>query len=269
MGDKVQKYASVWWRLAQNAFLMQFANRWSSLGWLGGKLVRLVFFIVFIAAIFRHVSSVAGYSMEQVALFFLTFNLVDIVVQILFRGIYMIGRDVREGDLDFYLIQPINPLFRICSNWVDFLDFLTLLPVLGLIVYIFPRILHTYTAAELILNGLIYVVLCLNGIVIAFSIHVLVASVTVWTQQLENSIWMYRDLVSLGRFPVDIYPRFMRVILTYVFPISVMISFPSKALLGILAPEKILLAFVISGVLLFVALSTWKQALKRYTSVSS
>ena len=36
-------YLTVWWRLAQMAFLMQFANRWSSLGWLGGKLVRLVF----------------------------------------------------------------------------------------------------------------------------------------------------------------------------------------------------------------------------------
>ncbi len=265
----MKKYITVWWRLAQMAFLMQFANRWSSLGWLGGKLVRLVFFIVFISAIFKHVSSVAGYTLEQVALFFLTFNLVDIMVQIFLRGIYMIGRDVREGDLDFYLIQPVNPLFRICSNLVDFLDFLTLLPVLGLVVYIFPRILAQFTATQILAQGFVYVLLCLNGVAIAFSIHVLVAAVTVWTQQMENSIWMYRDLVTLGRFPIDIYPPFLRILLTYVLPISVMVSYPSKALLGLLSMERILLAFAISGALLFVSITVWKQAVKHYSSVSS
>ncbi|MBI2119962.1 MAG: ABC-2 family transporter protein, partial [Elusimicrobia bacterium] len=120
----MKKYLVVWWKLAQMAFLMQFANRWSSLGWLGGKIVRFVFFLVFITAIFKHISTVAGYNLQEVALFFLTFNVVDIIAQLFFRGLYMVGRDIREGDMDFYLIQPINPLFRISSNLIDFLDFL-------------------------------------------------------------------------------------------------------------------------------------------------
>lgn len=265
----MKRYLSVWWKLAVNAFLMQFTNRWSSLGWLGGKLVRLLFFIVFITAIFRHVPSVAGYSLEQVALFFLTFNLVDILAQIFFRGIYMIGRDIREGDMDFYLIQPINPLFRICSNLVDFLDLITLLPVLGLIAYVFPRALSSFSAGTLLVNGVWYSLLCFNGLVIAFSIHVLIASITVRTQQMENSIWMYRDLVSLGRFPIDIYTPFLRALLTFVLPIAVMVSYPTKALLGTLPPERIAGAFVLSGALLALALFAWSRALKHYSSTSS
>ena len=263
------KYIRVWLKLAQLAFLMQFANRWSSLGWLGGKLVRLVFFVIFITAIFQHVSSVAGYSLEQVGLFFLTFNLVDIVSQIFFRGIYMIGRDVREGDLDFYLIQPVNTLFRVCSNLVDFLDFLTLIPVAALIVYVFPRVLSQFSIIELFLQGILYALLCLNGIVIAFSIHVLIASITVWTQQMENSIWLYRDLVSLGRFPIDIYTPFLRALLTFVLPIAVMVSYPTKALLGLLEPPKVLGAFFLSAALLALALTVWQNSLKHYSSVSS
>ena len=126
----ISRYAAIWWKLAQMSFLMQFANRWSSLGWLGGKMVRLVFFLIFLAAIFNHVPSVAGYSLKQVAIFFLTFNLVDIIAQIFLRGLYMIGRDIREGDMDFYLIQPVHPLFRISSNLVDFLDFILLTNIL-------------------------------------------------------------------------------------------------------------------------------------------
>ena len=265
----MKRYWTVWKRLAVMAFLMQFTNRWSSLGWLGGKFVRLAFFVLFIVSIFRHVPSVAGYSLEAVALFFLTFNLVDIVAQILIRGIYMVGRDIREGDMDFYLIQPINPLFRVCSNLVDFLDFLMLIPVLGIILWVFPHILAGFSPADLLKNSALYVLLCLNGLVIAFAIHVLVAALTVRTQQMEETIWMYRDLVNLGRFPVDIYTPFLQAILTFVFPIAVMVSYPSQALLGILSTGKILLAFVLSAVLLAVAMESWKRSLRHYSSVSS
>jgi len=265
----MKRYWTVWKRLAVMAFLMQFTNRWSSLGWLAGKFFRLVFFVLFIVSIFRHVPSVAGYSLEEVAIFYLTFSLVDIIAQIFIRGIYMVGRDIREGDMDFYLIQPINPLFRVCSNLVDFLDFLMLIPVAALILWIFPHLLQDYSTLELLGNGTLYVLLCLNGLVIAFAIHVWIASLTVRTQQMEETIWVYRDLVNLGRFPVDIYTPFLQGILTFVFPIAVMVSYPSKALLGILSLEKILLAFALSAVFLTFAMESWKRALRHYSSVSS
>ena len=265
----MKKYVSVWWRLAQMAFLMQLANRWSSLGWLGGKMVRLVFFLIFLAAIFNHVPSVAGYSLKQVAIFFLTFNLVDIIAQIFLRGLYMIGRDIREGDMDFYLIQPVHPLFRISSNLVDFLDFITLIPVLALTLYFLKGVLTSLPPQEIWVNAALYCILCLNGVVIAFCLHVLIASVTVRTQQMENTIWLYRDLVSLGRFPVDVYTPFLQVLLTFALPVAVMVSFPAKVLLGTLSFKKIIFAFFLSGTLLAISLSVWKRAVRRYCSVSS
>ncbi len=251
------------------AFLMQFANRWSSLGWLGGKLVRFVFFFIFLSAIFQHVPSVANYTLAEAALFFLTFNLVDIAAQIFFRGLYMVGRDIREGDMDFYLIQPVHPLFRISSNLVDFLDFLTLIPVTILTLYILPKILGPASAGELLGRVFLYLILCANGVLIAFSIHVLIASITVRTQQMETTIWLYRDMASLGRFPVDVYSDLFRFILTFAIPIAVMVSYPSKALLGLLSLKQVAFAFFISSVLLIFSQASWKSALKKYCSVSS
>lgn len=265
----MKRYFLVWWKLAQMAFLMQFANRWSSLGWLGGKMVRFIFFLVFLTAIFKHISTVAGYSLQEVALFFLTFNVVDIIAQLFFRGLYMIGRDIREGDMDFYLIQPINPLFRISSNLIDFLDFLTLIPVLILTGILLPKLLGPISNLELFLHILLYLCLCVNGVLIAFSIHVLIASLTVRTQQMESTIWLYRDVVSLGRFPVDVYSEGLRFILTFGFPIAVMVSYPSKALIGILSLEKIIFAFILAFSLSILSHQVWKAALKHYCSVSS
>lgn len=251
------------------SFMMQLANQWSSLGWLGGKLTRLVFFIIFLLAIFNHVQSIAGYSLIQASLFFLTFNIVDIIAQLFLRGIYMIGRDIREGDMDFYLIQPVNPLFRSASNLVDFLDFLTLLPVLILTGLVLMRTCASLPAGEIIRNMTLYFLLCLNGLVISFSLHVLIASLTVRTQQMENTIWLYRDMVSLGRFPVDVYSKPLQLILTFALPIGVMISFPTQALLGMLTVKKTVLAFSLSFGLLWLAMTAWRGALRHYCSVSS
>lgn len=269
MRPPVKKYIAVWMKLAQMGFLTQFATRWGSLGWLGGKCVRLVFFFVFLTAIFKHVPSVAGYSIWQVAFFFLTFNLIDIAAQLFFRGIYMIGRDVREGDMDFYLVQPVNALFRIASNLIDFLDFLTLIPVVILLAAVFPKVVVVSADPEFFYRLFLYGVLCLNGVVIAFSIHVVIAALTVMTQQMENTIWLYRDLISLGRFPIDIYSSSIRFFLSTFLPVAVMISYPAKALMGILAPENLAFAFVLSGGLLALALGLWRAALRSYCSVSS
>ncbi|MBI1979473.1 MAG: ABC-2 family transporter protein, partial [Elusimicrobia bacterium] len=218
---------------------------------------------------FEHVPNVAGYSLTQVTFFYLTFNIVDILAQLFFRGIYMIGRDIREGDMDFYLIQPVHPLFRISSNLIDFLDFITLIPVLVLTGMVLPKILGALNFPELSLRLILYGLLCANGVTIAFSIHVLIASLTVRTQQMESTVWLYRDVASLGRFPSDVYSELFRAILTFVFPIAVMVSFPSKALLGILSWDKVALAFFLSSILLALSLGSWKSALKHYCSVSS
>lgn len=266
---KFHKYWIVWCRLAGMSFLVQCSTKLGSLGWLGGKLLRLIFFFIFVTAIFQHVPDVAGYTIYQVAFFFLTFNLVDILSQLFFRGIYMIGRDVREGDMDFYLSQPLNPLFRVSCNHVDFLDFLTLIPVVFLLGIVIPKIGGVEIGLDLLSRSFIYLLLCANGILLIFSIHLWIAAFTVRTQQMENTIWLYKDLMSLGRFPVDIYRKPLNWLLTTILPIAVMISYPAKAFLGMLSPGEMLYGFMLSGVFLLLGLVFWKKSLQHYSSVSS
>jgi len=65
------------------------------------------------------------------------------------------------------------------------------------------------------IRWVLFCVLALNGLLIAFAIHIVVASLAVLTQEMENTIWIYRDLMTLGRFPSDIYDSPMRAILIF------------------------------------------------------
>lgn len=245
------------------SFLVQAESFISSFGYLIGKFVRIGFFLFFIVSIFKHTDAIAGYTMNEIALFFITFNVVDIIAQLFFRGIYGVRSLIREGDFDYFLIQPTNVLFRVAFHSVDFLDVLTAIPVLAATGYL----IHTLNVP--IFQIVLYIALALNGLFIAFAIHVVVAAMAVLTQELENTIWIYRDLMTLGRFPSDIYATPMKNILIFIVPIAVMISFPAKALLGKLSGYWIGEAFLMSATSVALSLLFWRFATRRYTSVSS
>src|SRR5712671_3303205 len=103
----MSKYLRIWARLAAMSFMVQMQSFVSSFGYLLGKLLRIGFFLFFLSSIFKHTNAVAGYTLQEVALFFLTFNIVDILAQLFFRGIYGIRGLIREGDFDYFLIQPV------------------------------------------------------------------------------------------------------------------------------------------------------------------
>lgn len=258
------KYGRIWLMTASMAMQAQLTYRLGSFGFLLGKMMRLMFFFAFVLAVFSHVESVAGYSLVETALFFLTFNLVDMAAQILFRGVYGARRTVAEGDFDFYLIQPCSPLFRMVCSTVDFLDLLTIVPVIVMTGMVFAR-LPPLPGTAYALYGLLLV----NAVVLIFAVHVGVAALAVRTQELESAIWIYRDIMFMGKFPVDIYAPAVRWALTFGVPIAVMTTFPAKALLGLLSTAWVLYALALSAVAVTASLWFWRDSLDRYTSSSS
>src|SRR6266436_8704168 len=136
------KYVRIWTRLAIISFMVQAESFVSSFGYLLGKLVRISFFLFFLFSIFKHTDALVGYTLPEVALFFLTFNIIDILAQLFFRGIYGIRSLIREGDFDYFLIQPTNVLFRVAFHTVDFLDVVTILPVMAVTFYTLRQIVR-------------------------------------------------------------------------------------------------------------------------------
>lgn len=264
MGAVFSKYLRIWLRTAGMAMQAQLTYRLGSFGFLIGKMIRLVFFFAFVAAVFRHVESVAGYTLEQTALFFLTYNLVDMSAMIFFRGVYGARRTVAEGDFDFYLVQPCSPLFRMVCSTVDFLDLLTIVPVLCLTVMVFGRLppegWQQYAA---------YFLLVGNAVALMFAIHVAVAALAVRTHEMDNAIWVFRHVMFMGRFPADVYGPPVRLALTLLVPVAVMTSFPAEAFMGRLSPAWSAYALALTAASVAGSVWFWRACVARYTSSSS
>lgn len=259
------KYLRIWLRLAVMRFReLYIESRLNSIFLISGKLVRFLFFFIFIIALLTKTQSLVGFSLYQVLLFYMTFNLIDITSQFLLRGTYAVRSMIDRSQIDLFLTQPVDTLFRIASDIIDLLDLSTLLPVLATLGLVIVRL-----EAIPFASFLLYLLLCLNALLIAFSIHVVIISLSILTQEITSEIWIYRDLMTMGRFPVDIYSKGIQFALTFLIPIAVMVSFPAKVLLGVLSPSWVIVSLIIGAIFFIASLKFWHFALKNYTSVSS
>jgi len=258
------RYLHLWGKLTANSFAVSLASRFSAFLFLFGKVMRFGFVILFIIILLTKTQTLAGYQLHQVLFFFLTFNVIDTGTQLFFREAYRFRPLVISGDFDLVLVKPMNPLFRALAGGADPLDLVMLIPYIGLLIYV-GNMLGKASA----IHVLLYILLLLNGFVIATGFHILVLALTILTAEIDHAIMIYRDLTSMGRVPVDIYREPLRGVITFVVPVGIMMTFPAKAMLGLLAPKAIILSFVIGFVFVLLCLRIWNYALTRYASASS
>ncbi len=228
-----------------------------------GKVLRFIFFFGFLYFLLLGTKTLAGYSGNQVIFFFLTFNIIDVISQFLFREVYNFRPMIINGDFDLVLVKPLNALFRVLMGGADIIDLVTIPPLIFATIYV-GSLLHPS-----VLYTMYYVLLLLNGFLIATAFHIIILSFSMVTLEVDHAIMIYRDLTSLGRLPIDIYKQPLQAFLTYLVPVGIMITLPAKAMMGLIAPAGILMALSVGIVALFIAFRFWNYALTKYSSASS
>ncbi|MBI4100513.1 ABC-2 family transporter protein [Candidatus Microgenomates bacterium] len=229
-----------------------------------GKILRFIFFFIFLLLLTSQTKIIAGYNLWQVAFFFLTFNLIDSLTQFFLREVYRFRLLVVSGNFDLVLVKPINPLFRVLAGGADILDLLSLPPLIIFLIYAAGKL--GPLALE---NIFLYLLLVFNAFLISIAFHTLVAAIGVLTTEVDNTIMLYRDLSNMGRLPIDIYREPIRGFLTFVVPIGVMVTFPAKAIMNLLSFNLVLVALVLGITFFGVSLWFWKFSLRHYSSASS
>lgn len=260
---RIRYYSKIWWMLTRDSFSVVLSQRVALLFFLTGKIIRFTFFIGFLYFLILGTRNLAGYSSTQAIFFFLVFNVVDVLAQFFFREVYRFRPKIVSGDFDLTLIKPANALFVSLMGGADLTDFITI-PPLFIATWYVGTLLH-----PTILNVLYFVLLVINGLLIATAFHIAVLALAIITLEIDHTIMIYRDLTSFGRFPVDIYKQPLQGILTYLIPVGIMITFPAKALMGLLSISGVLISLLVGVVATFVALKFWGYALTKYTSASS
>jgi ABC-2 type transport system permease protein len=90
-----------------------------------------------------------------------------------------------------------------------------------------------------------------------------------WFVQLENVMELLFTFYEAGRFPVSVFPAWLRAILTFVVPIAFITTVPAAVIIGRLDAEFVVLAVVVTAILFTACAAFWRFAVRHYSSASS
>ena len=261
---KIKFYLKLWLRFSKLSFSSMFYTRISALLFLAGKLVRFLIVFTFIFAVFSRVENkVNGYGKDEIIIVLLVYTLFDSLTQFLFREVYRFRPKIIDGSFDFTLTKPLSPLFHSLLSGSDLLDLI--MSIIYLIIFTGFLISQQIPIANLTF----FSVLAVCAVLISSAFHILVLAIGILTTEVDHLIMIYRDIQQLGRIPIEFYNKALQIILTYIIPIGIMITFPAKAIIGFFSPQTMILSLFISTIFFYLSIKFWQYSLKKYSSASS
>ncbi len=228
--------------------------------------MNLVASLALLAAIFTHTEMVAGWRppdlLALLGVFFLLSGLLGTVVQ---PSLERLMEDVRQGSLDFTLVKPVDSQLLVSIGQVHvwrLVDAALGVRLLGLA-------LIQLGAQVGPIQAMAFVIALVAGCVIVYSACLLLATLVFWFVRVDNALLFFLTMWEAGRWPVAVYPPWLRATLTLLVPVAVATTVPAEALLGRLETQTLVLAVALAAGLLLASRWLWLRGLRRYTGASA
>ncbi len=170
--------------------------------------------------------------------------------------------EVWTGRFDFTLLRPVDVQFQASfRHWrpLTLLDLALGLGVLGLAL---SRLAPAPT--DLLAFGLALAV----AVMILYAILLAFAGLVFWSPGFLFT-WVFDALFQMARYPVGLYPGWLRLALTWVVPVGLMTTVPAQALTGSLQAGILAGGAGLALAMLVGASVLFRAGLRRYASASS
>lgn len=222
--------------------------------------------ILLFKVLFLHTNLIGGWTEEQMMIFVASYLLVDAInMTIVATNLWWFPTYINRGDLDYYLIRPVSPLFFLSLREFSANSFMNIVLAGAFFIYSIASYSEPFTLFQLL--GLF--ALLINGCFIYYCIQMLMVIPVFWTQSPRGFIDLFYSLGIAMERPDRIFKGWLRVLFTVILPFALIASYPAKFFIEGLETIDLIHIFSVSlglGLLLFFI---WKKALQSYSSASS
>jgi ABC-2 type transport system permease protein len=230
-----------------------------NLMWLGWELLSL-------SIIFNNTETIAGWGFGELIALLGVFRLVHtLMIALIWPNTEKFNQSIRDGSMDYTLLQPINSMFLVTFSRITIWRAWDLVLAIILITIGINMTGDTVTAAQI----LIFILLTISGAIIIYSLWIVLIALTFWFTKFDNNVTILQALLDAGRYPVTVYPPWLRILVTFVIPVAVATTVPLQGLRGDLSIRRVLMFAAIGGISFFIASQVWKRGLKQYSGASS
>jgi ABC-2 type transport system permease protein len=219
-----------------------------------------------LAVIFSHTDTLGGWRPNElvvlVGVYLLVGGAINLVIQ---PSMERLIESVREGTLDFTLTKPEDAQLLVSVQAVQIWKLTDILLGFGALAVALVRLGANVGAGQ----AIAFAVALLCGGAIVYSFWLILATCSFWFVRVENILVIFQSMYEAGRWPVSIYPQWLRFALTFVVPVAFATTVPAQALTGRLTPQTLLGAVALAMALLVVSRLFWRVGIRYYSGASA
>jgi ABC-2 type transport system permease protein len=215
--------------------------------------------------LYSNVSTLGGWTKEQVYFFLGIFFSSDALFTVFFqRNFWNFSDLINHGDLDILLTKPVHPLFLALSKSINITAIFNTILGLGITI--------RYSCPAGFAGGSRWFLVgawLLVGLISALLLRFTFALSVFWTERSFAISRLYYQFFAFATKPDTIYPQAIRYLILTVLPFAFIGSVPARALLYGLDLQEYLRIILVLVSFFFLNSFLWKKALIRYQSASS
>ncbi|MBV8222842.1 MAG: ABC-2 family transporter protein [Candidatus Eremiobacteraeota bacterium] len=267
--DSLATWADVYKQYWRINFLTALEYRANFIVWFGFTFVYHASALAALWIVLREFPSMNGWSFEEMAFLYALWMLAHALNNTFFLTVGDVPEHVREGEIDRLMVRPLNALFQVLTTPQQiFPDELILaLALFGLATSWAHPIIDVWF--------IVFVPLvAIGGALIDFSVNLIIATCAFWFVKVDALRWIAFQLEQeFTRYPLSIYTKGVRLVLTFLLPYAFMNYFPATFFLDKsedalhLSPQLGLLGPLVGLACFAVAYSFWRIGLNHYEGV--
>lgn len=236
-----------------------FINIFQSLLSLGTALAGL-------AIIFSFTDSLGGWRPDEILALVGVYILIGGIIRFAIQpGMEQLISSVRDGTFDFTLTKPEDAQLLTGISRFGIWEIINIILGFALLVIALVRLGGSIGGVQ----ALEFILMLLTGSVIIYSFFLLLAVLAFWLVRVENILTIFQSMYEAGRWPVSLYPGWLRYGLTFVVPVAFATAIPVEALTGRLNWPTLLIACALAIGLFAFSRVVWKLGLRHYSGTSA
>ena len=233
-------------------------NTINSLAWSG-------FSVLSIYLLSSKSGTLYGWTPIQLILLTAIYNAIMGIYRVLFDiNFYQLSKIINLGQLDGYLLRPIDSQFQMSLWYINYSGVLRLVIAFLFILYLLP-LNHT---ALTVFNILPFLFVIMAGVIIFYSINFFFITFLIWYPRLSNIIELINIVIGSARYPKEMYSEAAIYLFYIMLPVILIASTATNILIHKNYLQDSILIFIFAVILFILSRFFWKFALRYYTSAS-
>jgi viologen exporter family transport system permease protein len=177
----------------------------------------------------------------------------------------LLMQDVQNGTLDYALTKPEDSQVLVSVRQVRIWQVVELISGT---VLLFVGLSGVEKSVGIV-DALAFAFALGIGAVLVYCFWLIMTTGAFWVVRMENVLELFEGIYQTGRWPVGVYPGWLRYSVTFLVPVAFAVTVPAQAITSRLQWPTLALALAFACVLFTLTRWFWRFGLRHYSGASA